>query len=54
MLNDYVNHKISGNASSLGAPVMDAMYMPISKSEIEANPNMVQNPFYLESTSITK
>ena len=54
ILNDYVNHKSSGNAASLGAPVMDAMYMPISKSEIEANSNMVQNPYYKESTSITK
>ena len=54
ILNDYVNHKSSGNAASLGAPVLDAMYMPISKSEIEANPNMLQNPFYQESTSITK
>jgi hypothetical protein len=53
-LNDYVNHKTSGNGVSLGAPVMDAMYMPIAKSEIEANPNMVQNPFYQETTSITK
>jgi len=34
--------------------VMDAMYMPISKSEIEANSNMIQNPYYQESTTITK
>ena len=53
-LNSYVNHKSSGNSASLGAPVLDAMYMPISKSEIEANPKMVQNHFYEESTSITK
>jgi len=54
-LNDYVNHKSSGNnAVPLGAVVMDAMYMPISKSELEANPNMIQNPFYQETTSITK
>jgi len=53
-LNSYVNQKAIGNVASLGAPVMDAMYMPILRSELEANPNLVQNPYYQESTSITK
>lgn len=50
-LNTYVEAKISGAAASLGAPVLNAMYMPVSKSELEANPNMTQNPFYEESGS---
>lgn len=53
-LNTYVNDKSSGNSISLGAPVMDAMYMPIAKSELEANPKLIQNPYYQESSSITK
>jgi len=28
--------------------------MPISKSELDANPNMVQNEFYRETTTVTK
>ena len=53
-LNSYVNQKAIGNVASLGAPVLDAMYMPILKSELEANPSLVQNPYYQETTSITK
>lgn len=52
-LNSYVNHKLSATGSTSTAQTMDAMYMPISKSEIEANPNLKQNPYYEEtSTSI--
>ncbi|MFA5045722.1 MAG: RagB/SusD family nutrient uptake outer membrane protein [Paludibacter sp.] len=50
-LNDYVEHKSSGNTVSLGAPVLDAMYMPIPTSELEANPNLKQNPYYEETSS---
>lgn len=50
-LNTYVEAKASGASASLGAPVLNAMYMPVSKSEMEANPNMTQNPFYEESGS---
>jgi hypothetical protein len=46
MLNDYVNHKSSGNAVTLGAPVLNAMYMPISLSELEANTLLDQNSYY--------
>jgi len=50
-LSDYVDHKSSGNAMSLGAPVMNAMYMPISRSELQANTLLKQNPYYLTNTS---
>lgn len=50
-MNTYVEAKTSGAAASLGAPVLNAMYMPVAKSEMEANPNMTQNPFYEESGS---
>jgi len=50
-LNDFVNHKSAGNGISLGAPVMDAMYMPISRSELEANPNLKQNTYYEDLSS---
>jgi starch-binding outer membrane protein, SusD/RagB family len=53
-LNDYAAHKVSGNSTSSAAPVMNAMYMPISQDEIDANPNMVQNPYYEESSEVTR
>jgi len=54
-MNTYVEAKSSGSTASLGAPVLNAMYMPVSKTELEANPNMTQNPFYEESgTSSTR
>jgi starch-binding outer membrane protein, SusD/RagB family len=53
-INMYVNKKSTGNATSLGVPVLDAMYMPVSKTEMEANPNMIQNPYYEESGSSTR
>jgi len=54
-MNMYVEAKASGAGISLGAPVLNAMYMPINKTELEANPNLIQNPFYEESgTSSTR
>lgn len=54
-LNTYVDRKSqSATAATLGALVMDAMYMPISRWEIEANPNLKQNPFYEENSSSTR
>ncbi|MDP4276659.1 MAG: RagB/SusD family nutrient uptake outer membrane protein [Bacteroidota bacterium] len=53
-LNTYVNHKSVGSTKSLGASVLNAMYMPISKSELEANRNLVQNPYYEESSSSSR
>jgi len=50
-LNDFVDHKSSGNAASLGIPVLDAMYYPISRSQLEANPKLKQNPYYEETSS---
>ena len=45
----YIAPKLSGNAmSSNKLSVMDALYMPISKYQIEINPKLVQNPFYLD------
>jgi hypothetical protein len=52
-LNGFVNHKASGNTVSLGAPVPDAMYMPISKSELSANPLLIQNLYYKEAGGST-
>jgi hypothetical protein len=46
----YVGPKLSG--SSMGKnkmSVMDALYMPVSKSEIDINPvTLTQNPFYTD------
>lgn len=45
----YLSPKLSGDAMSknkLG--VMDALYMPILKSELEININLTQNPFYTD------
>ncbi len=50
-MNTFVEVKASGAGASLGAPVLNAMYMPVSKTEMEANPNMTQNPFYEETGS---
>lgn len=53
-VNDYVEHKASENAVSLSVPVLDALYMPLPKSEVEANPNLIQNPYYKVTTSSSK
>lgn len=50
-LNQLVGYKNPGSTLMLGAMVLDAMYMPISRRELEANPNLVQNPYYKENTS---
>ncbi|MFT3752681.1 MAG: RagB/SusD family nutrient uptake outer membrane protein [Paludibacter sp.] len=47
----YISPKLSGNVLSKNKlSVIDALYMPIPKSELDVNPNLVQNPFY-ENTS---
>lgn len=53
-MNDYIDHKSSGNAKSLGAATLNAMYMPIATSELKANPNLVQNPFYETSSTSSR
>lgn len=50
-LNTFLMYKNPGSTSSAGAPVLDAMYMPISRRELEANKSLVQNPYYQESGS---
>jgi hypothetical protein len=55
VLNTYVEHKAGGGSTAiLGAPVMDAMYMPIAKGELENNPNLEQNPYYEQTNSSSK
>lgn len=45
----YIAPKLSGNAMSQNKlSVIDALFMPISKYQIEINPKLVQNPFYLD------
>ena len=50
-LNTIVEHKATGNSVSVGAAVLDAMYMPISRGELDANSNLKQNPYYEETSS---
>ncbi|MFT3752037.1 MAG: RagB/SusD family nutrient uptake outer membrane protein [Paludibacter sp.] len=50
-LNTLVNYKSSGNTVALGAAVLDAMYMPISQGELNANKNLKQNPYYEKAAS---
>ncbi len=50
-LNKYVEAKETNSNGMLGAKVLDAMYMPISQRELEANPKLEQNPFYKETSS---
>ncbi len=45
-LNRYVTVKMDAAIAPLGAVVMDAMYMPVSRREMEANKELVQNKFY--------
>jgi SusD family. len=47
----YLSPKLSGDVLSKNKlSVIDALYMPIAKSELDVNPNLKQNPFY-ENTS---
>ena len=50
-LNLLVEQKTSNTNAVVGAQVLDAMYMPISKWELSANPNLKQNPYYQEENS---
>ncbi|MFB6319370.1 RagB/SusD family nutrient uptake outer membrane protein [Saccharicrinis sp. FJH54] len=45
---NYVVYKFTGDQALQYSKmsVMDALYFPISQSEINANPNLQQNPFY--------
>lgn len=47
----YLSPKLSGdNMQIKKLSVMDALYMPIFKNELEVNTNLVQNPFYDEDS----
>ena len=50
-LNTLVNYKLSGSTAALGAATLDAMYMPIAQSEINANKNLKQNTYYEKEVS---
>lgn len=50
-MNTYVGYKDPGSTNNLGARTLDAMYMPISQRELEANPKLKQNPFYQDESS---
>jgi len=50
-LNTFLMYKNPGGTSSSSVPVPNAMYLPISQRELEANPNLEQNPFYKETGS---
>lgn len=55
IVNDFIGHKISGDKATIGVPVLDALYMPISKTELDANSNLKQNPYYeLTGSSSTR
>lgn len=45
----YIAPKLMGDGISLNKlSVMDALYMPVSKSQIDINPKLTQNPFYTD------
>jgi starch-binding outer membrane protein, SusD/RagB family len=53
-VNTFLEHKLSGSTESLSVSVLNGLYMPIAKSELEANPNMEQNPYYEETNGSTR
>lgn len=53
-LNEYVDHKASTSGLSLSVSSLNGVYMPISKSELQANPKLVQNPYYEVSSSSSR
>ena len=51
----YISPKLTGNnMQTQQMSVMNALYMPISQSEIQINTNLVQNPFYIDTNLSTK
>lgn len=51
----FISPKLSGDNMQLKKlSVMDALYMPILKSEIEINTNLIQNPFYDDDSEFMK
>lgn len=54
IVNDYITHKAAVGSVALDIPEMDALYMPISKSELLSNPLLEQNPYYDVLSTATK
>jgi starch-binding outer membrane protein, SusD/RagB family len=54
IVNDFVTHKATEGSTALNIPEMNALYMPISKSELTSNPKLKQNPYYDVQTTLTK
>lgn len=50
-LNSYVQIKQETSTAPLGAATLDAMYMPVSRRELNVNKKLVQNPYYEESAT---
>ncbi|MDL2241479.1 RagB/SusD family nutrient uptake outer membrane protein [Bacteroidales bacterium OttesenSCG-928-L03] len=50
-LNKFAVSKRQDSPAPLGARVMDAIYMPILKGELDANTNLKQNPYYEETST---
>lgn len=53
-INSFMDHKASGLSASLGVPVLDALFLPISNSELKSNPKLIQNPYYKEADSSSR
>lgn len=53
-INDYMDHKASDATSSLGVSTLNALYMPIYYSELDANPQLVQNSYYETNSSSSR
>ena len=54
IVNSFVTHKATEGSTALDIPEMNALYMPISKSELTSNPKLKQNPYYDIQTTLTK
>jgi hypothetical protein len=52
-VNAFITHKSVTGSVSLDIPEMNALYMPISKTELLTNPLLKQNPYYEELLTIT-
>lgn len=48
----YISPKLSGDAMSKNKmSVMDGLYMPVIKSQLDINPALTQNPYYMDTNS---
>lgn len=53
---NFVLYKYTDNLSTIAAKlgVMNALYLPVNEGELIANPQLVQNPYYITTTNIEK